>query len=199
MNELVDARGLACPQPVVLTMRALSRTDQVTVVVDNIAAVENVTRLARARGFGVETSERPDGTYLVLRREGADTTDAPPTPTVAPRTEGPSTVVLVTSNALGEGSAELGERLIAAFFHTLPELAARPQAIVLMNSGVKLAVTGGRALDDLQALAALGVEILVCGTCLSYYELTERVAVGHVSNMYDIATLLLETGKILRI
>lgn len=108
------------------------------------------------------------------------------------------TVIFVPSSSLGDGPAELGERLIAAFFHTLPELVVRPQAIFLMNSGAKLAIAGARTVDDLQALEALGVEILVCGTCLSYYELTDRVAVGRVSNMYDIAAMLLG-GAVLRL
>src|SRR5512145_1697727 len=108
---MVDARGLACPQPVVLTMQAMATAEQVTVVVDNVAAVENVTRLARSRGFGVEISERPDGTYLVLRRAGLAAIEAAPTPAATRPPDGLPTVVFVTSSSLGDGPAELGERL----------------------------------------------------------------------------------------
>ena len=108
-------------------------------------------------------------------------------------------VLFIPSDCLGRGPAELGERLMGGFFHALLEVEPRPQAIIFMNSGVKLVVEGSRALEDLQALAAQGVDLLACGTCLGYFELTSKLAVGRVSNMYDIATLLLEAGKIVEL
>jgi selenium metabolism protein YedF len=201
MKQTVDARGLACPQPVVLTSKAIAAADQVTVVVDNAVAVENVTRLARSKGFAVERSEKPDGIYLALHREGApvESTEEPVIScTPAQGIPGPL-VVFVPADCLGRGPAELGERLMGAFFHTLLDVGPKPKAIIFMNTGVKLAVEGSRAIDDLRVLAAHGIDILACGTCLSYFELTERLAVGRVSNMYDIATALLEAGRIVEL
>jgi selenium metabolism protein YedF len=201
VSKTVDARGLACPQPVVLTSKAIVDADQVTVIVDDAVAVENVTRFARAKGFAVATSEQPDGVYLALHREGAPPADRPEpviTCTAAPGAAGP-VVVFVPADSLGRGPAELGERLLAAFFHSLREVTPRPQTIIFMNTGVKLVVAGSRALEDLRALAAEGVDILACGTCLSYFELGDQVAVGRISNMYDIATLLLEAGRIVEL
>jgi len=202
MKRIVDARGLACPQPVVLTGKALASAAEVTVIVDNPVAVENVTRLARSKGFSVEKSEKADGIYLSLHR-----TDAPIEPPAAepeiacPASQpaGGPTVVFVPSDCLGRGPAELGERLLGAFFHTLLEVEPKPKTIIFMNSGVKLTVEGSRALDDLRALANLGVDILACGTCLGYFEITDKLAVGRVSNMYDIATALLEAGRIVEL
>jgi selenium metabolism protein YedF len=88
---------------------------------------------------------------------------------------------------------------LGAFFHTLLEVEPKPKTIIFMNSGVKLTVQGSRALDDLRALASLGVDILACGTCLGYFNLSEKLAVGRVSNMYDIATALLGAGRIVEL
>jgi len=88
---------------------------------------------------------------------------------------------------------------MGAFFHSLLEVRPKPQTIIFMNSGVKLVAQGSRALDDLEALAAQGIDVLACGTCLGYFELTEKLAVGRVSNMYDIATALLEAGKVVEL
>jgi selenium metabolism protein YedF len=86
-----------------------------------------------------------------------------------------------------------------AFFHTLGEVESKPKTIIFMNSGVKLAVDGSRALDDLRDLAAQGISILVCGTCLDYFELTDKLAAGNISNMYDIANELLGAGKVVKL
>lgn len=199
MKQIVDARGLSCPQPVVLTLKALSDAAEVTTIVDNKVAVENVTRLAHSKGCSVEVSEREDGTYLTIKREGAPPEPAATEHVVVCSTAGAPAgplVVFVPSDSFGRGPAELGERLMGAFFHTILEVGPRPKTIIFMNSGVKLAVEGSRALEDIKALAAQGIDVLACGTCLSYFELTEKLAVGRVSNMYDIATALLEAGKI---
>ena len=157
----------------------------------------SVTRLGRSKGFSVEVAERPDGFHVALDRQGAPAVVADPVVVCSSGVPAPGPlVVFVPSDSLGRGPAELGERLMGAFFHSLLEVTPKPRTVVFMNAGVKLAVEGSRALDDLCALEALGVEILACGTCLSYFELSDRLAVGKVSNMYEIATVLLEAGKV---
>lgn len=205
MKQTVDARGLACPQPVVLTLKALAAANEVTTIVDNPAAVENVTRLARSKGFSVRVTEKDDGVYLALAKEGAPVASADAKViehvvvcSTAGAAAGPR-VLFVPSDCLGRGPAELGERLMGAFFHTLLDVEARPDTIIFMNSGVKLVVEGARALDDLRALATQGVEILACGACLGYFELSDKLAVGRVSNMFDLATALLEAGKLVEL
>ncbi|MCK9460718.1 MAG: sulfurtransferase-like selenium metabolism protein YedF [Proteobacteria bacterium] len=201
MSQTIDARGLSCPQPVVLTSKAIAAADLVTVIVDNAVAVENVTRLARSKGFAVEKSEKPDGIYLALHREGQPVVSAEEPLISCTPSQGTASpiVVFVPADCLGRGPAELGERLMGAFFHTLLEVGPKPKTIIFMNTGVKVAVEGSRALDDLRALAAQGIDILACGTCLSFFELTDKLAVGRVSNMYDIATALLEAGKVVEL
>ena len=105
-------------------------------------------------------------------------------------------VLVASSERMGRGEHdELGSVLIRSFFHTLGEVEPLPDTILFYNSGVKLVAEGSPVLDDLQALAGRGIEMLACGTCLGYYDLTDKVAVGEVSNMYTIAETILGAGK----
>jgi selenium metabolism protein YedF len=108
-------------------------------------------------------------------------------------------VLFVSSDIMGRGEAELGNILVRAFFHTLGEVAPLPQQIIFVNTGVKLACEESPVLEDLQALEAQDIEMLVCGTCLGYFELKEKLAVGQVSNMYDIAEMMLNAGKVVNL
>ncbi len=191
MRETVDARRLACPQPVVLTKKALEKADEVTVIVDNETARQNVSRLAASQGYGVSVEERDEGIYLHLTRQSNKPEESTRTPVSG------STLVLITSNVLGRGDDELGGVLMRSFLHTLGEREPPPTKVILLNSGVKLVTSGSEVLDDLRLLEGRGTEVLACGTCLGYYRLKEAVEVGQVSNMYDITSALFEAGKVI--
>jgi selenium metabolism protein YedF len=191
MSENVDARGLACPQPVVLTKKALEKADEVFVIVDNETAKQNVSRLADSRGFQVSVEKKGEATYLHLTRKVSGLEKS----SVTPATK--SDVLLISSNTMGRGDDVLGNTLMRSFMHTLTEAETRPSRIIFMNSGVKLVARDSEVIDDLRALEKQGIEILACGTCLGYYNLKEAVEVGRVSNMYDITAALLDTDKII--
>jgi selenium metabolism protein YedF len=197
MTETVDARGLACPQPVILTRRALQEHTAVTAIVDNDTARHNVTRMAEKSGAIVQADEREDGVYLHITKEGVQQSEMTVQPTV--RSQDGPLVVIVSSETMGRGEEELGGILMRTFFHTLGEVTPTPDIAIFVNSGVKLVVENSPVLEDLQALAAQDVQILACGTCLGYFELMERVAVGEVSNMYTIAETLLSAGKVVNL
>ncbi|OGO01315.1 MAG: hypothetical protein A2Y72_01530 [Chloroflexi bacterium RBG_13_53_26] len=191
MSENVDARGLACPQPVVLTKKALEKADEVFVIVDNETAKQNVSRLADSRGFQVSVEKKGEATYLHLTRKVSGLEKS----SVTPATK--SDVLLISSNTIGRGDDILGNTLMRSFMHTLTEAETRPSRIIFMNSGVKLVARDSEVIGDLRALEKQGVEILACGTCLGYYNLKEAVEVGRVSNMYDITAALLDADKII--
>ncbi len=204
MAKIVDARGLPCPQPVLLTRKALQESDTVTTIVDSDTACHNVTRMAEKAGYTVRAEERDDGVYLhIARGEAAPTTvlasEAAPTiaPAPAPAPSGGPLVLVIPSELMGRGEHdELGQILIRGFFHTLNEVSPLPDVMIFFNSGVKLVVEGSPVLEDLCTLADQGVQILACGTCLGYYGLKEKVAVGEVSNMYTIAETMMRAGKV---
>jgi len=189
--KTVDARGQACPQPVILARKALAEAKEVMVIVDNDTAQMNVSRMAEKAGCRVESEQKADGIYL--RIQGVTMANTPVAAPVASR------VVLVARDSLGRGSAELGAILMRGFFHTLNEAPILPTIIIFMNSGVHLVVERSPVLEDLRALGDKGVEVWACGTCLDYYDLKAKQAVGQVSNMYSIEEALLQADSVISI
>lgn len=201
MPKIVDARGLPCPQPVLQTKQAMEEVDDVLTIVDSTDQAENVSRMAEKAGWEVSVDGKGDGIYVrAVRREEATTPELTPDEVGCAGEAGGSgrpLVLAVPSEYMGRGgNPELGTVLVRAFFHTLVEMADRPDTIIFFNSGVKLVVEGSPLVDDLEALSCAGIEILVCGTCLGYYELKDRVAVGTISNMYTIAETLLGAARV---
>lgn len=195
MPKTVDARGLACPQPVILTRAALQDADAVLAIVDNETARQNVTRMAEKAGWSVRAETRDDGIYLQIGKAEAQPEVQVQAQAAAAPAAGPL-VLVVPGDTMGRGDDELGAILIRGFFHAVGQVSPQPDALIFFNSGVKLVTEGSPVLEDLRALADQGVEILACGTCLGHYSLKEKVAVGEVSNMYTIAETLLRAGKV---
>ena len=193
MSMIIDARGLACPQPVVLTKKALEKADDLTVIVDNATAKQNVSRLAESHGLGITVEEKGDGIYLRLTRPADESLGGKVPLLFEP------TILLVASNTLGRGDDELGSVLMRTFIHTLGESDIKPHKIIFMNSGVKLVTQGSEVMDDLRALEKETVEILACGTCLGHFGLKDAVEVGRISNMYEITMALMKSTKVISI
>lgn len=187
----IDARGLACPQPVLMTKKALDEgADAVKVTVDNAPASENVSRFLGSKGFSATVT--PDGTNFIVT--GAKDGSAPAASESAlPEPAGVKKAVFISHRTIGGSDAELGEVLMKAFLGTLTQYGAdeRPAVIALMNEGVKLAVKGTSSAETLAEFAAQGGTVLVCGTCLKHFGLMESLGAGVVSNMFEIASTLL--------
>jgi len=202
MNKILDARGWACPKPVIETRKALQTDIPLTVIVDNKAARENVSRLATKLGFQFQIEEKDDGIYIHIDKGSVEIKQEDiqkEEPENYVNCSIGDIVMVIASDTVGKGSDELGGILMRAFMHTLLELKPQPHTIILMNNGVKLAVTGSTVLDDLKELSDNGIEILVCGTCLNYFGLTDNVAVGEISNAYTIAETMLQAGKVVNL
>jgi selenium metabolism protein YedF len=197
-----DVRDLACPGPV-LKLRGLLDEGEREIqfhVADELCR-SNVTRFAASRRLDTEVEAQDDGTFLVRFTAGEDPgsagVTAEPTAAAADAIAGP-TLVQVTADTMGSGDDELGGLLLRSFIKTQPELDTVPDAIIFYNSGVKLCCEGSLLLDDLRALEASGIEIIACGTCLNYFELADRLAVGRVTDMLEIAGRLAAAGRVVR-
>ncbi len=192
----IDARGLPCPQPVILTRNAMREAQELTVLVTGRDQVTNVSRLAEKAGWQTQLEQRPDG-YAIHLVKGQEPVAEPELTTDLTSCDiSRRTVVVAASDQMGRGDDELGAILVRAFFHTLTESNSLPGTIIFYNTGVKLAAEGSPILDDLRDLQGKGVEILACGTCLGYFNLKERLAVGTISNMYTISETLLGAAHI---
>ena len=195
MSPIIDARGKACPTPVIMAKKAISAGESTfTVLVDNTTAVENLKRLAENQGF--DAAAEAEGVFSVaFTRTGcAACEEAVNSPLPAP---GGDWAVFVGRDIIGDGDRELGTNLMRMFFYTLSQGEDKPGAVLFMNAGVKLPTLDEQVAEHLKALSAAGVEILVCGTCLNFYGLTEQLRVGTVSNMYDIVTRMQKAGKVI--
>jgi len=201
----LDTRGLACPEPVIRTRQALAEGgfDLLEVVVDDPSALENVVRFAGYARAAVESVTAQDGVSRIRIRPGAGSlpgAEAVPEalPAALPTIEPGGATVFIPAAGIGAGDETLAGMLMRGFLYALAEGEAAPRRIILMNGGVRLAIEGSESLGNLRRLADRGVEILACGACLEFFQLQGALAVGRVSNMYEIAGLLLE-GRVLRV
>lgn len=172
--------------------------DHLVTLVDNETSLTNVSRMAEKAGWQARVSPDGEDFRIEMVKGIAVPETLPPVMGKAEVVGGPL-VLVVSSDTMGRGEAELGNILIRGFFHTLGEVDPLPQTIIFINTGVKLACEESAVLDDLSALERTGVGMLVCGTCLGYFELAEKLAAGQVSNMYDIAETMLRAGKIVNL
>ena len=198
MTTTVDARGLACPQPVIQTRKAMQQANQVVTLVDSETSAANVSRMAAKAGWQVQVMPQGDEFRIELVKTEAIAKAQPQAVGSAQAVSGPL-VLVVSADVMGRGEDELGTILIRGFFHTLGEVQPLPNTIIFFNTGVNLVCEGSPVLEDLCALENEGIEILACGTCLNYLELTDKLAVGQVSNMYSIAETMLAAGKVVNL
>ncbi len=194
MAVLVNAMGKLCPEPVVMTKAELAKgTAELEVLVDNDIAVSNVTRLLSSQGFSVEVERNGDERKLKAKKTGEASA------AVNNNSGEQLLAVFVTGKTLGRNDAELGEVLIKAFLGTLSKLTLKPAVIAFMNEGVKLALPESSACEHIKDLEKLGTKVLVCGTCTTHFNITDKVAVGTISNMFEIMEMLTSADKILTI
>lgn len=200
-----DVRTLACPGPV-LKLRDLFADGEreVRFWVGDALCLSNVTRFATSRGAEVSSEPHGDGTYHVTVRAGEaadldrEHDDDAALLTAPPSGPGRPQVVQVTGAAMGAGDDELGALLLRSFLKTQLQLERPPDAVLFYNAGVRLCCEGSVLLDDLRALEAAGVEVIACGTCLNFFGLADRLEVGRVTDMLEIATRLAEAGSTVR-
>lgn len=198
----VDARGDQCPIPVIKTkkaIQALTGAETVQVLVDNEIAVQNVTRLGNSVGGNVTSSKKAENEYEILievKEGAADQAEAAAAECIVDKRG--DAIVVVNSATMGIGNDDLGKVLIKGFLYAVSQLDVLPKKILFYNGGVTLAVEGSASLEDLKNMEAQGVEIMSCGTCLDYYGVKEKLAVGTVTNMYAIVEAMNEAGKIIR-
>jgi selenium metabolism protein YedF len=189
--KTIDCTGKACPLPVIETKKALEEghVDTLAVIVDNPTSRENVMRFLQSQGFSVSVMEENKKHRIEATRGQSDGEIV--------KSEN-KLLVFIDGETVGRGSEELGQILMRSFLITLKELTPLPWRIIFINSGVKLAAEESPFLDPLNNLLTLGVEILCCGTCLDYYKLKEKLRVGRVSNMFEIASSFLEATNVIK-
>lgn len=209
MVKELDCRKMDCPAPVLETKKCLENgaVSQIRVMVDNDAAVENVSRFLTYAGF--EVGVESDGAMSIVEgtRDQADAValdsgsakQSKPHPQSSAADSPAKIMVMAASNKMGVGDDELGAKLMINFIKTLKEMGKELWRLVFVNHGVTLATDDSAVLEDLRELEASGVTILVCGTCLTHLELMEKKAIGQTTNMLDIVTAMQLADKVINI
>lgn len=201
----IDAVGKACPMPVILAKREIDKGESnLTVVVDNGMAVENLKRLAAENKYAVCVNEL-DGNYhvsMVLDSAVALSRKqevASPTPSAQQCCTGTvGYAVFIGKDYVGAGDEVLGKNLMKMALYTLSQSEDVPETLIFMNSGVNLPTSEEtQIIENIKALTAKGCQVLVCGTCLDFYGLKDNLKVGKISNMYEIMSKMQIAYKVI--
>lgn len=197
----LDCKGLACPGPVLRCLNCIEKDapTALNVMVDDAGALENVLRLLAGKGYTVEVLQDMGAWTIEARREHGQPAPAKATAACAAPVLQGRKLVFLTSETMGAGDDELGGKLMLNFLATLPELGSSLWRIILVNGAVRLATEGHPCLEKLKALADSGVSILVCGTCLGFFQLMEKKRVGETTNMLDVVTSLSTASKVIQL
>lgn len=217
--KVIDMLGKPCPIPVIEAKKALAarEVDKVLLRVDNFVAVQNLEKMARGYQLSFSFDEIAGDSYEVRiakkdsslpvkpstgvgaavgARDASDVKASSSTSTAAPA-EG--VTVVLGKDTLGAGAEELGKILIKGFIYSLTELPVAPKQLLCFNAGVRLAAKNSNTVDDLRKLEEAGTEVLLCGTCVNFYELQEEVAVGSITDMYGITSRLAEARSVITV
>ena len=195
----IDARGLTCPAPVLQTRAGLEESNpgNVNVVVDNAAAQQNVQRFLESQGFETTLSQKGADYFVVGHCDPVQS--AAPETAVEPDKGDQKIMVMCATDRMGFGDDELGRKLMVNYLRTLEEMGEDLWRLVFVNNGVKLTIDGSEVVADLQKYENQGIKILVCGTCLTHFDLLERKQVGMTTNMLDIVTAMQNADKVINL
>jgi selenium metabolism protein YedF len=193
----IDARGLACPAPVLQTKAVLQeeQPDALRVVLDNAASQQNVQRFLESQGYRTVLEQQGED-YWVSASGGPEQA---PQARPAPEKEADARKILVmcATDRMGFGDDALGLKLMVNFVRTLKEMSPDLWRLIFVNNGVKLTIGGSPVLEDLRQYENGGLKILVCGTCLEHFDLLAQKQVGETTNMLDIITAMQLADKVI--
>jgi len=185
--EIVDARGLGCPKPIILAEEALSKINEgiITVLVDSEVSRDNLKRYAERFGYYYEV-EQEESHWKVKIVKGytcsIKTTENKPLKKL---------LLIISSDIIGKDE-KLGRILMKAFLETMIAIKQIPDTIFLMNTAVRLTTIDEEFVELFKKIEYMGTEIFTCGTCLKYYNLEDQLKVGYrgttnhfVEGMFD--------------
>jgi len=195
----VDARGLACPQPVVMAKKALDETPEgeILVLVDTENARDNVVRLAESQGCTATSTEAAGSFTVAIKKRAGAVKQAAELDATCSVPEG-EIVYLFDADHIGS-NRELGKVLVNGFLNAALSLPHKNCSIILISGGVKLAVAGSYALEVLNKLKDYGFTILICGTCLDFFKVRDKVRVGTISNALEIMGRMTGAAKVIKL
>lgn len=159
------------------------------VIVDSELGRSNVIRYATHKGYQVNDEDEENRFIIKIEKRGC----------LEIEDESDIFSILITREKLGDGDEELGRILMNEYFEVLNEYDKLPKEILFLNSGVKLFHKDSKALDDIRMLYKKGVKLLISDTSLDYYNLTEHITFGEITNMYDMVVVMKRSKKLIKL
>ncbi len=198
--KTIDAKGTTCPIPLIMTKKAMSELGEnelLEILLDNEISKKNVVHFLKEHKMSIIEEKQGNVFRLLVNKTGEIPEDTKVEEYCEINAEVLSNYVMtVKRNRMGDGADELGEILIKAAINTIPDMDIKPNKMIFFNSGILMTLNDSAVLESLKKLENLGIEILVCGTCLDYYQKKEELAVGRISNMYDILDSMSKASKV---
>lgn len=187
----IDCRNLDCPMPVIKTKEALQILkigQSLEILVNSIASRENIKRFLTSNSFEFEVSENL-GETTIKTIKTSDLSDQ--------NTDNYNCEIPIKRNKIvylnddKAGSGDVGQSLLSKFLGAIVNLEDKPSHIICVNNAVLMATNRGHiSFSVLKNLESLGIEILVCGSCLEAYKLVDKLAIGRMTNAYEVMDLL---------
>lgn len=201
-SKIIDARGQLCPKPIILTKKAINDPNipnEFFLLIDNETSKENVERFLKDNGILHQTYQKENYFQISVSKTGekADSSSEAYCSISTTKKLTADHIMAITNDKMGSGSDELGKILIQGFMNTIKEVSPLPQKIIFYNNGVKLTLKDSPVIDSLKELEKLGVMIQICGTCVDYYKVKDKIGCGKISNMYDITDSLTKATHII--
>ncbi|MGH4137495.1 sulfurtransferase-like selenium metabolism protein YedF [Clostridium sp.] len=194
MNNIIDCKGLQCPIPVVKTKKYFDSIDngESTVIVDNLVAKNNIVKLSEGSGYRSIVEEKDNLYFINITKDKNQVVNVE-------SNQNKKFTLAITTDKLGLGDDELGNILMKSYLFALSEADTIPNDILFINGGVKLTTDSSLVLESLNKLLERGTNISVCGVCLDFYNLKDKLAIGEISNMYSIVQLMNNADKTIKL
>ena len=194
MNNIIDCKGLACPLPVVKAKKYFDSIEsgEATIIVDNLVAKDNIVKLAKGSGNESIVEEKEGLYFIKITKEKCEAVNEE-------TKESKKFTLLVSTDKLGMGDDKLGDMLMKSYIFALSEADTVPTDLLFINGGVNLTIDTSPVLESLKKLIERGANILVCGACLDFYNVKDKLSLGEITNMYTIVELMNSADKTIKL
>jgi selenium metabolism protein YedF len=202
--RIVDTRGQKCPAPIIAAKKALNESKKgksFKVVTDNQTSLNNLTRFLKDNKTKFSVAESQGIWTITITKTTSEETPQKVEKychSDVPHFSQGDFIIAFTSDKMGTGDEDLGSLLMANFITALKDLDHLPSGMVFYNSGVMLGSDDSPVIGHLRKIEKMGVKLLLCATCVNHYSLSEKIHIGTLSNMYEIAQAMASASSVIK-
>lgn len=202
--RIVDTRGKVCPEPLIAAKKMLKEVHEgeiFQILTDNKTSYSNLLRFLNDIKTEVSSEETGNEWRITVKKKTKSESNARPEDYCSPAIthfEKGDFIVVLSSDRMGDGDDDLGRLLMGNFLKALKDIDKLPQKVIFYNKGVTLATKDSPHIDILRDLEKMGVEIILCSTCVSHYGLGHKTGAGILSNMFTITEIMSTASRIIK-